>query len=60
MNLNNLLLNLQRIHNLGFLQPNKTLIAKVLEIFNEENIEKEKIHPAAFLVALRNYENSGK
>lgn len=60
MNLKNLLANLQRIHNLGFLQPNGTIVVKVLEIINEENVKQEKIHPAVFLVAVRNYESSGK
>lgn len=60
MSLKNLLVNLQRIHNLGFLQPNKIIVAKVLEIINEENVKLEKIHPASFLVAVRNYENCGK
>ena len=60
MSLTDLLINLQRIHNMGFLKPNGTITAKVLDTINQQNVTKEKIHPAVFLVTVKNYENSGK
>lgn len=60
MTLTQLLNNLQRIHNLGFLPPNGAMVAKAMDIMSEQNVTNEKIHPAVFLVTLKNYENSGK
>ncbi|XP_008216494.1 60 kDa SS-A/Ro ribonucleoprotein isoform X2 [Nasonia vitripennis] len=60
MSLTDILRNLQRIHNMDFLNPNGTMVAKVLDSINEQNVTAEKIHPAVFLVAVKNYENSGK
>ncbi|XP_058791736.1 RNA-binding protein RO60-like isoform X2 [Phymastichus coffea] len=60
MNLTDLLKNLQRIHNLGFLKPNGIIVSKVIDIMSEKNVTDEKLHPAVFLVTLKNYENSGK
>lgn len=60
MSLSDLLANLQRIHNLGFLKPDEVMTVKVLDAMNEESVIKENIHPAAFLITLKNYENSGK
>lgn len=60
MSLTDIITNLQRIHNLGFLNPNGAMVAKVLDSISEQNVTAEKIHPAVFLVAVKNYENSGK
>jgi 60 kDa SS-A/Ro ribonucleoprotein len=60
MSLSKLLKNLQRIHNLDFLKPNGTITLKVLDSLNEQNVTSEKIHPAVFLVAIKNYENAGR
>ncbi|XP_015596736.1 60 kDa SS-A/Ro ribonucleoprotein [Cephus cinctus] len=61
MDLSTLLNNLQRIHNMKMLKPNSLTVAKIIdEITNEENIKKAKIHPIAVLIALRNYESSGR
>ncbi|XP_076288394.1 RNA-binding protein RO60 [Lasioglossum baleicum] len=61
MNLNLLLTNLQRIHNLELLKPNALTVSKLVDqIVNEENIARDKVHPALVLVTIRDYENSGK
>ncbi|KZC11497.1 60 kDa SS-A/Ro ribonucleoprotein [Dufourea novaeangliae] len=61
MNLKLLLTNLQRIHNLELLKPNSLTVSKVIDqITNEENITRDKVHPALVLVTIRDYENSGK
>ncbi|XP_014204458.1 60 kDa SS-A/Ro ribonucleoprotein-like [Copidosoma floridanum] len=62
MSIKDLLKYLQRIHNLKFLEPDRTvMISKVLDVLSEQNFLKEKpIHPAIFLVCLKDYENCGK
>ncbi|XP_043795391.1 60 kDa SS-A/Ro ribonucleoprotein-like isoform X1 [Apis laboriosa] len=61
MNLILLLTNLQRIHNLKLLKPSSPTISKIIDqITNEENIARDKVHPALILVTIRDYENSGK
>ncbi|KAJ8681437.1 hypothetical protein QAD02_017224 [Eretmocerus hayati] len=60
MSLTEMLTNLQRVHNLGFLNQNGVILPKVIDLMTEQNVSKEKIHPAVFLVTLRNYENCGK
>ncbi|XP_031849518.1 RNA-binding protein RO60 [Nomia melanderi] len=59
MNLNLLLTNLQRIHNLELLKPNSLTVSKVVDqIIKEE--ARDKVHPALVLITIRDYENSGK
>lgn len=61
MNLDLLLTNLQRIHNLELLKPNSPTVFKIVDrITSEENISRDKVHPAKVLVTIRDYENSGK
>lgn len=62
MGITELLKNLQRIHNLKFLTDNNLMTNKVLDILTEKNLAltQPNIHPAVFLVALKDYENSGK
>lgn len=61
MNLNLLLTNLQRIHNLELLKPNSPTISKIVDqVTCEEYITRDKVHPALVLVTIRDYENSGK
>lgn len=61
MNLVMLLTNLQRIHNLKLLKPTSPTVSKIIDqITNEENIARDKVHPALVLVTIRDYENSGK
>ncbi|XP_011506346.1 PREDICTED: 60 kDa SS-A/Ro ribonucleoprotein-like [Ceratosolen solmsi marchali] len=60
MSLSMILKNLQRIHNLGFLKSNGAMTLKVLDSLNPQNVTKEKIHPAVFLITVKNYLNAGK
>ena len=61
MNLNLLLTNLQRIHNLELLKPNSPTISKIVDqVTCEEYITRDKVHPALVLITIRDYENSGK
>ncbi|XP_033339010.2 RNA-binding protein Ro60 [Megalopta genalis] len=61
MNLNLLLANLQRIHNLELLKSNTLTVTKIIDqIVNESNIARDKVHPALVFVTIRDYENSGK
>ncbi|XP_046611310.1 60 kDa SS-A/Ro ribonucleoprotein-like [Neodiprion virginianus] len=60
MNITMLLHNLQRMHNIGILEPTGTAVDKVVdEICNQEKLLKEKIHPALVLITIKNYEKSG-
>lgn len=61
MNYTTLLENIQKLHNLGFLKPNSTIVSKIVDVLlDQEKLDQEKIHPAHILITIRNYENSGK
>ncbi|KAK2579568.1 hypothetical protein KPH14_010864 [Odynerus spinipes] len=61
MDLHTLLNNLQRIHNLGLLNPDNPAVEKIIdEITNEERLSRDNIHPIFVYITLKNYENCGK
>ncbi|XP_067009407.2 RNA-binding protein Ro60 [Anabrus simplex] len=56
-----LLKNLKRLARLRFLRGNHVVVARVLDALeNQTALEESNVHPAQVLIALRNYELSGK
>ncbi|XP_011863194.1 PREDICTED: 60 kDa SS-A/Ro ribonucleoprotein-like [Vollenhovia emeryi] len=61
MDVGNLLNNLQRIHNLGFLNADEPAVEKVTErLTDPQCVENSKVHPALVFITLKNYQYSGK
>lgn len=61
MDVDVLLNNLQRIHNLGFLVADEPTVKKVTDRLTDSNcVESSKVHPALVFITLKNYQCSGK